>query len=384
MKIAFDIQSLFERQKTGIGWVVKEWVDHMIENPEADYQFNCFTFQDKKRKELVLESYKKRQICIKKCSWMPLSLYRRIWRFFPIPYRLLINGQADITQFFNYVIPPGVKGKKSVVIYDMVYKACPETMEEKDRKFLDKNLKNAFKRADFVITISEFSKNEIIKYMKYPSEKIYVVPCGIDTSVYHPYHDQKSIARIKDKYGINREYFCYLGTLEPRKNISILIMAYAEWKKRTDEPLPLLVLAGKKGWKYELIFESVRKYELENEILFLDYIKQEEKPLLLSGARAFLFPSLYEGFGIPPLEAMGCGTPVIVSNRSSLPEVIEDAGILVSPTDTSQMMVEMEKMWKDEEHYIEYRKKALQRASMFTWNQAATILMNVYRQEYSK
>lgn len=381
MKIAFDVQSLFEEKKTGIGWIVKEWIDHMVEIPQEEFQFNCFIFRNRKRKEYILEKYKSKNIEIKKCNWFPLFLYHRIWNYIPVPYKCLIRGNADITQFFNYVIPPGVKGKKGVVIYDMAYKACPETMEDANRIYLSKNLGKTLKRADFIITISQFSKDEITKYTNFPEEKIYIVPCAIDKKMYHPNYDKLRIAEFKKKHEIKGEYFCYLGTLEPRKNIEFLIEAYVEWKSKISGELPKLVIAGKRGWKYETIFENVKKYKLDNDVIFLDYIDQKEKPLLLNGARAFLFLSIYEGFGIPPLEAMGCGVPVIVSNVASLPEVVGDAGILVSPTNVNQLVGEMDRLWKDRYYYEEYRKKALIRADYFTWEKAATKLMEIYKIE---
>lgn len=379
MKIAFDAQALFEEEKTGIGWTVEKIINNLKISSSDEIQLNYFTFANRGPKKVLMERYLKKGYHLKKCTYFPLSIYRRIWNKVPLPYQWFMGRNADITQFFNYVVPPGVKGKKGVYIYDMVYRACPETMEETTRQYMELNVENSCRRADWIITISEFSKNEIVKYLKYPSEKIFVVPCGVDLTIYRSDLDEKKNSEIKEKFGITGSYYLYLGTLEPRKNIPLILTSYADLKKHSAVKIPKLVIAGKKGWGYQELFEKVKEYGLENDVIFTGYISEEEKPFLLKGAICFLFPSLYEGFGIPPLEAMACGTPVIVSNKASLPEVVGEAGLLVDSDDSAKMRSYMEQLLNDPIYRNKLGELCRSRAEAFSWTSAAAKLLEVYK-----
>lgn len=378
MKIALDAQSLFEEKKTGIGWTIENIINHMELLPENEYQLNYFAFRGRKAKKGMMEHYEQKGYRIKTSGTFPLGVYHRIWNFLPIPYAWFMGHDTDITQFFNYVIPPGVKGKTGVYIYDMVYKACPETMEDTTRAYMEKHMKKSCKRADFIITISEFSKREIVKYMNVDADKVKVVPCGVDLSVYQPDIAEEQVMSVKKKFGIDDSYFLYLGTLEPRKNVPLIIEAYYELKERLKTNIPKLVIAGKKGWGYQAIFEKVQNYDLLNDVIFTGYVSEEEKPVLLKGAICFLFPSLYEGFGMPPLEAMACGTPVIVSNQASLPEVVGDAGLYVEVNDCESMSQYMELLSSDGDYRSLIGEQGREQAEQFSWFEAAKDLLKVY------
>lgn len=378
MKIALDAQSLLEEKKTGIGWTIKNIINNMELLPENEYQLNYFAFQDRKTKKRIMESYARKGYRIKTSGIIPLGLYHRIWNFLPIPYAWFMGGDADITQFFNFVIPPGVKGKVGVYIYDMVYKACPETMEDATRIYMEKHMKKSCKRADFIITISEFSKQEIVKYMNVDAGKVKVVPCGVDLSVYRKGITIEQVESVKKKFKIDRSYFLYLGTLEPRKNVPLIIEAYRDLKERVKFSIPKLVIAGKKGWGYEAIFESVQNYGLNKDVAFIGYVTEEEKTILLKNAVCFVFPSLYEGFGIPPLEAMACGTPVIVSDQASLPEVVGEAGLFVSPNDWESMSRFMELLSLDQTYRNQLGQLGNERAKEFGWDVATNKLLEIY------
>lgn len=379
MKIALDVQSLFEEKKTGIGWTVKMLVEHLVCDKENEYRLNYFAFRKKKKRHEQLLPYCNGNTTIQACEWMPLGIYRRIWRILSIPYSLFFQKESDITQFFNYVIPPGVKGKTAVFVYDMVYQAFPETMEEATRLYMERETYRSCIRADAIITISQFSKLEIMKYWNIPEDRIHVVPCGVDLSIYQPGIAEDKIDDIKKSYMISGEYFLYLGTLEPRKNISIIIKAYCLFAKRIEEKVPKLVIAGKKGWNYDSLFSEVKEMAMENYIQFTGYVEEYSKPALLAGAIGFIFPSLYEGFGMPPLESMACGTPVIVSNTASLPEVVGDGGILVDCDDCDEISNQIERLYVDENYRTQWSDAGLRRAQLFTWENSAKQLLNVYK-----
>lgn len=387
MRIALDIQSLFENNKTGIGWMIKRLVDTLIreneselqinESPENEYQLNYFVMRNQKKKTGILKEYNNKPCHIHCCYWMLLGIYRRIWNIIPIPYSLFHGGKAEITQFFNYYIPPGVRGKTALYVYDMVLKACPETMDIRTRRLMEKELEQSCKRADMIITISEFSKREIVKYMGIAPEKIEIVPCGVDLERYHPNYTEKEVKFSIEKYGISTGYLLYLGTLEPRKNIEKLIEAY-ELLKKEKKSVPKLVIAGKKGWLYECIFSKVEALGLTDEVIFTGYIEDDDVPKLIKGAELFLFPSRYEGFGMPPLEAMACGTPVIASDAASLPEVVGDAGVLVNPESAEDIAEAIMTMMNDSEKRNQLRKLGIDRAQKYTWEHSAELLRECY------
>lgn len=378
MKIAFDAQLLNELEKTGVALTSHNILLSMHEFGDLHLTLNYFSLSLRNRQRMHVATYEQLGFAIHPCKWFHATLYKMLWGFVPVPYSLFFGKGADVTQFFNYSVPPGVSGKKVTIIYDMVCKAYPETMNWKNKLMLALNLGRSCKRADKIVTISEFSKQEIIKYMGVPEEKLVVMPCGVDLNRFFPQIDGLIIDGIKSKYGIDGQYLLYLGTLEPRKNIERLINAYAQLKSRLPDA-PKLVLAGRKGWMYESIFKTVSELKLENSVIFTGYIEDSEAPALLGGATAFLFPSLYEGFGMPPLEAMACGTPVLTSNCSSLPEVVGDAAVLVDPYSVEDIAAGMERLVTDAGLRKELSGKGLERAKDFTWERSAKILMDVYK-----
>ena len=330
MRIAFDGQLFLKGNKTGIAWNAHNLILELSRYPENECVIQCFSRGASREQLSQLDEYVEAGCRIERCTWFSQVLYKLLWNFIPIPYSLFFKTNSDVTQFFNFVIPPGVKGKRITIVHDMAYMACPQTVQKKTRNWLRLSMKGTSRRADHIITVSEFSKQEIVNYLQVPPEMITVVPNAVDHKIYHPNYPKYQIKHALEKYHISDEYFLYLGTIEPRKNISRLIEAYAQLCQERKQ-VPLLVLAGGKGWYYEEIFALVDKYHLKDRVIFTGYVDQKDCPLLMNGAIAFVFPSLYEGFGMPPLEAMACGTPVITSNTTSLPEVVDDCGILVNP-----------------------------------------------------
>lgn len=381
MIIAFDSQILFERQKTGIGRNSEEMIDHYIKLKSDNVILNYFKMFDAKNREKVILKYKEdSNVKINKCVWFHNVLFHKLNKYIPLPYSIFFHKKVDITQFFNYVVPPGVKGKVSLYVYDMAYRVYPETIGQATLDMLNRNLVNSCNRTDLIVTISEFSKKEIIKYLNVSEEKIAVVPCAVDSSIYNQQIDYSELKNVKKKFGISKEYFFYLGTLEPRKNIERLIEAYAMLIKRNDaDKTPLLVLAGKNGWNYEEIYSKVKALGLESYVIFTGYIDASEAVILLKGAYTFVFPSIYEGFGLPPLEAMACGVPVITSNVTSLPEVVGDAGYLVDPFSINEICDAMIQITNDENERERLKAKGIERAKYFTWERSARLLQEAYK-----
>ncbi|WFR56322.1 glycosyltransferase family 1 protein [Anaerocolumna sp. AGMB13025] len=383
MKIAFDAQLLIKGDKTGIGWCAENILMRMPQYLENTYQLNYFSLGYTVEQLDNVHKYTTFGYQINECTWFHHTLYRMMWNFFYVPYSFFFRKPADVTLFFNYVIPPGVKGKKIAIVYDMAYKAYPETVRKRTRRLLEIALKKSCRRADHILTISEFSKKEIIKYLNIPEDKITIMPCGVDTTLYHEKYTDEDIDRVCKKYRIQGVYLLYLGTLEPRKNIVRLLKAYAQLKQKISDT-PKLVLAGRKGWMYDEIFEIVNSLNLMSDIIFTGYVDAEDAPILIKGAMVFLFPSIYEGFGMPPLEAMACGTPVLTSNTSSLPEVVGDAGVLVDPFSVDSIKDGMEKLINSKELRMELSNKGLVRSKNFSWDVSTEVFHKVIQNNLGK
>ncbi len=384
MKIVFHGQLLNHTNKTGIAWAAHHFILELAKYPENECIIQIFSLFHKKENLKNLKVYEDAGCWIDECRWFPYALYKILWLILPIPYQMFFHSKPDITQFFDFTAPPGIKGAAVTFIHDMAYRAYPKTVSFKTRNWLRASMKRTCQHADHIITISEFSKKEIVKYLKVPDKQITVVPCAVDHTVYHPGYSKTQIQNTKEKYGIDidREYFLYLGTIEPRKNLEQLICAYAKLVQiyeKQKEKVPLLVLAGGRGWNCRQIYEKAKALQLHHQVYFTGYIEQKDSPALMCGALAFVFPSVYEGFGMPPLEAMACGTSVIVSNTSSLPEVIKDAGILVNPTSKKEIYEAMKKVLEDTAFRRELEIRARKRAQTFTWQKSADKLMKVYK-----
>ena len=378
MNIAIDAQPVIDNQKTGVGFYEYNIAWQLIKHwPQNNYTLNCFKIRRRLEVENALRAFTEMGGKLNICHWFPGSLYRFIWNFVPMSYSLFFGKIADVTHFFNYHTPPGVAGKKVVIIYDMVYRAFPETVKLRTKIMLNISLKASISRTDRIITISEFSKSEIIKYMRVSPDCITVAPCGVDTSIFFPVNAE-CIRTTKQKYNIPDRYLLYAGTLEPRKNIERLIEAYAMVLNENPE-VPALILAGRKGWLYNGIFEKVRSLNIARRVVFTGYIDDADMPALLSGAIIFLFPSLYEGFGLPPLEAMACGVPVLTSTAASLPEVVGEAAVMVDPYNTEEIKDGIIRLIHDVNLRKSLSAKGLEHAKQFSWTRSAEIIMEVYK-----
>lgn len=381
MKISFDAQLLLKGNKTGIGWCADNILRTMPHNVENKYQLNCFSLGCSNEQLQKIIRYSQWGYDINKCSWFHNKIYRLLSQLFYVPYSLFYGNDSDITVFFNYIIPPGVKGKKVVMVHDMAYKVYPETIRKRTLYMLNKSLIKSCERADKIITVSEFSKQEIIKYLGIDENKIVIMPVGVDHTLFHPYYNKDEIMQVAVKYKLPDEYLLYLGTLEPRKNLVRLIQAYSQLKNEISD-LPPLVMAGQKGWMYDDIFKTIKSLQLESCVIFTGYLDEKDIPLVVSGAKIFLFPSLYEGFGMPPLEAMACGVPVLASNAASLPEVVGDAGVLVDPYSVKGIKDGIKNLLDDENKRNELSKRGQERAKQFTWSKSVEVMQRVFEELY--
>lgn len=378
VNIKFDAVPLISDRITGIGWCEVGQTTTMARlYPENSYSYSFFTSGDSSRIDRI-KPFAGDLISLNVSSFSGY-LYRLASAFLPVPYSAFFGKGSDITHFFNYIVPPGVHGKTVVTVHDMVYKAFPETVRSRTKLMLDMGLKRSMKRADIIVTDSEFSKTEILKYFPQHEKKLRVVPCGVDTERFRPCEEPGRIMQVKKSLEIEGEYFLYLGTIEPRKNLERLIEAYHIFTQRVQAP-PKLVLAGGKGWLYDSIFRSATELGIADKVLFTKYVPSEDMNPLMCGALAFVFPSIYEGFGMPPLEAMACGVPVLTSDAASLPEVTGDCAVIVDAYSKESIADGLYRLYSDGELRLSLGKRGLERAKSFTWERSAEILYNVYRE----
>lgn len=378
MNIAFDASPLTGDLISGVGWCEAYLTEALARlHPEEQYRFEYFTLRSPEEKIRRMQPFVQENTPLHPARFSPL-LYRLLTAAVPLPYRAFHGKWADITHFFNYIVPPGVHGKTVVTVHDMVLHAYPETMRTRTRLLLQMSLRRSMQRADRIVTDSEFSRSEIAKYYPAFADKVRVVPCGVDTERFRP-ADAAETARVRAAHHLPAQYFLYLGTLEPRKNLVRLIAAYGKLRERFPDAPPL-VLAGGKGWQYERIFAAAEKDNVRGHIIFPSYIPSADMAALYSGALAFVFPSLYEGFGMPPLEAMACGCPVLTSNAASLPEAAGNAALLCNPHKTAAIAKGLERMLTDAPLREMLRQRGFKRSAEMSWDNAAEKLYAVYRE----
>ncbi|MBN1978913.1 MAG: glycosyltransferase family 4 protein [Anaerolineae bacterium] len=264
-----------------------------------------------------------------------------------------------------------------VTIYDLTALLFPEHHTPGTRELQARKWRFAREKADVVIAISEATKRDIVAHLGIPPRRIHVVRGGVGPA-FRPIGSRQALEQALAPLRLAPgEYMLYVGTIEPRKNLERLVEAYHQVRNLT--PAPKLVLAGARGWKCEGVFERVEALGLKDEVVFLGQVPDSILPALYNGAVAFAYPSLYEGFGLPPLEAMACGVPVIASDTSSLPEVVGDAGVLVDPDDTGALADALAALLSDDEKRAELSARGLARASAFSWEQTAFKTLEVYR-----
>jgi glycosyltransferase involved in cell wall biosynthesis len=286
-------------------------------------------------------------------------------------------GFPDITHGTNYSVFPCKNSKKLMSIYDLAFLKYPEYVNSSVKKYT-KRVKQSLQWTDAILTISESSKRDIIEYLQISPDRIFVTPLA---SRYHVnYLTDELIDRVnKDtNYDFSRPYLLFVSTIEPRKNIGAIISAFNLLKSEYKIPHNL-VLIGQKGWKYEPIFQTIEDSPWKENIYHLDYLFDELVALFYSRADVFVYPSHYEGFGLPVLEAMTLGAPVVTSSTSSLPEVAGDAALFVNPSDVEEQAHAILQIISDSKFRDDLITKGKARATLFSWDRTARETLEVYK-----
>jgi len=299
-------------------------------------------------------------------------LRRLLWEQFAQPWAL---GEFDLYHALAFAGPVILRAPMVVTVYDLSFIHYPQYLPASRRFYLRLFTGLTCRRARQVLTISESTARDVMATFGLPPERIAVTWCGHDADRYHPLPPE-DIAAFKRARGLPERFWLYIGTLEPRKNLTTLFEAYAALPR--SKRLPLLI-GGGKGWQYDSIFATVERLGLSREVEFKGFLPTEELPLWYNSAELFVYPSLFEGFGLPVLEAMACGTPVIVSAASSLPEVAGDAGLTVPPLDVDAWRAALARAAGDADWRSEARDRGLERAACFTWARTAEQTIAAYR-----
>lgn len=288
--------------------------------------------------------------------------------------------QLDIVHDPNGIAPflgPRLGTRRIVTIHDAFAYVAPETHNRLDNWRYRWQLPAAARRSDIVITVSECSRRDLVRHLDLRNEQVSVIGEGVD-SRFKPVLDNDERRAVLARYGIQGRYLLYLGGINARKNIARLFEAYS--RVRSRHPDVRLVIGGKRQWQTDEIEEAFHRLNLAPDVHFTGYLDDYDLPAVYSAAELFVFPSLYEGFGLPPLEAMACGTPVVTSNTSSLPEVTGNAALAVDPYNIEAIAQAIDRLLTDSALRADLRQRGLARASHLTWDQTARHTRDLYEQ----
>ena len=306
--------------------------------------------------------------------YFPVRSVFRKWWLVGLPSMLQISP-FDVFHGTNYCIPVFAPCPTVVTVHDLSLFNQSHTHEDDNVRRGKRRIPIMMRRASKIIAPSEWTRREIIDHFHVPAERIRVIQEAARKEMI-PLTGEQS-AGVLEKHGLTTPFLLFVGTIEPRKNLPALLRAYHELL-RTTEHRPRLVICGGSGWKNEEVFQLVDELELGEMVRFLGYVADEDLPALYSTAECFLYPSVYEGFGLPPLEAMACGAPVITSNASSLPEVVGEAGLTHSPEDYRDLAGLIAGLLDNRQARDHYRQAALRRSAQFSWDRAARETQAVY------
>ena len=364
MKIGIDGRELIKDDMTGIGRYLHNFLEFVLQE-KSDHAFVVYGNQNTKidfvRPNLKIEIIPEKNTLF----WDNVTLSRCISRdkvdilfspfdkapiFSSIPFIITIH---DV--LFSIV---SKKGYKSRGLYNKIYKLS--------RKMIAK-------KAHLIITVSQHSKRDIAQKWGIPDNKIKVIPNCVSKR-FNPVESLELISKVKANYGVKKDYILYVGNFKPHKNVSLLVEAFAQLPENLIDKYQL-VLSGKLDKYSERLNDMVKNFNLKDDVVFTGLVYDKDLPVLYSGATIFVFPSLYEGFGLPPLEAMACGTPVICSNATSLPEVVGDSGVLFDPRMPKNFVTAMKSLLSDHKLRDTFVFKGLQRAKGFSQERIATMIM---------
>ncbi len=349
---------------------ISQYIYHLIREYAELESANDFLIlhSRKDRRDLALAPNQSRISC-----WTPPHhrLERLALAVEIFPLRLDLLHSPDF-------IPPYNGSHRSVItVHDLTFLHYPEFLTTESRRYYNQQIESAVARADHILTDSEATRSDVLDMLHTPPHKVTTVLLGIGGE-FHPV-EEAAIKAFAAIHNLPRGYILFVGTFEPRKNLDGLLCAYAQLRADLKDAPPL-VLAGQRGWLYEDLFALCEQLDLGSHVIWLENLPHMDLPALYSGASVLCLPSFYEGFGFPPLEAMACGTPTVVSNRASLPEIVGEAGLLCEPNDPDSIADAIRCVLTDSTLAKELRRRGLIQSATFSWRETAQQTLAIYRQ----
>ena len=363
-------------QGAGIGRYTRELVRSLIEH-DSNYEYRLISARTTTNISDD-DPIRGAENATLRTLWLNDRWLYRLWHRFHVPLRAeWLTGKIDLYHSPDYVLPPLNSSLPAVLtVHDLSFVHHPEAFEQPLLRFLNNAVPRSIKRATHVLADSAASKEDLQKVWNIPEAKISVVYSGVSPH-FHPVIGKKALQDTLQKYNlVDKPYVLSVGTLQPRKNYEMLVRAFRPVSEETPHTL---VIVGGKGWMYDQIQVEVNRLGLSNRVQLLGFANDADLPALYSGAALFVFPSLYEGFGLPLLEAMACGVPVISSDASSLPEVTGEASIMLSPDDQEGWSREIIDLLEDPDRRTEMVAAGFLQARRFSWQESAENVIKIYR-----
>jgi len=369
MNIGIDIRCLTEAYYSGIGEYTYNLLRHLL---AIDSKNQYFLFYNA-AKATKIPKFDFPNVSYKGFSY-PNKIFNLGIRFLKFKKIDKMIGGVDIFLTPSFLFTNlSSDCKKILVVHDLSFELYPEFFTLKKRLWHHLiNPKKLCRQADVIIAISENTKNDIIRIYQTDPNKIKVIYQGINEMFRRPISEAEK-QKVKDKYNLPDDFIFYLGNLEPRKNIETLILAFQNLKNDSLK----LVIAGGQAWKYKKIYKLWQQSPVKKRIKFLGYVEASDKPALYSLAKIFIYPSIYEGFGLPPLEAMACSTPVITSFNSSLVEAVDQAGLLIDPNNWNELAETINQLLADKRLQDSLKERGLKHCQKFTWPKAAKEILEI-------
>lgn len=377
MNVLIDATGI-RRNKAGVGVYAKNLIEELVRTSSSDAHFFVVAQDDEPEFDFVCQHNATLiRVPAKLFRWLPL---RFLLEQMVLPL-LLLRYRIDVLHSLHYSFPLVRFGTKQVVtLHDMTFFNMPEVHMPVKVAYFRAFIRASILFADKIIFVSDSTRRDCVARFGAIKGSAEVIHLGKSKAL-RPSLDGAELERVSRKYGLGSEFVLYIGTIEPRKNLSRLVSAFARISDR--HPKLLLVLAGAKGWMYDDLLDTVGKLKLESRVVFTGFVQEEEKPFLLAAAKAFVYPSLYEGFGIPVLEALACGVPTVTSRTSSIPEVAGQAALLVDPLDVDAMACALERVLSDDTVRQQLRQESLLQAAKFSWTQTAELTLMAYIDVFS-
>lgn len=375
MKIVIDAQPIVEK-RTGIGRYAFELIQALGNiNQKMEIIPFYFNFRRAFKDQSAWQAMPGIKPCEIRC--VPGVIMHQLWRYCSVFPLTTFTGEADIYHFPNYLMKPcGRKGKVLLTLPDMAFKRFPETLMPKNLKNLQENLEKSLARSDAVICISEFSKNEFQYFFPDYRKPVFVTYMGVDEFLDFQV-DEAYGKQVLRKYHLEKPYLLYVGTIEPRKNLTVLLNAFSLLKKKF--PDLELCLVGQKGWLCQDFFNTLNILDVKDSVRFPGFVEGRDLPYIYHYSKMFVFPSIYEGFGIPPLEAMSCKTPVLLSDIPVLREVAGDAALYCQDFTSAEALQEQMSLLLNDTHLAETLiQKGSERVKSFSWAQTARKTLEAY------